>query len=150
MAGAGGLSIQHPDELHLKGHRLPGQRVVEVEAHRPVGGHFHRRTGVLAAPVGGGELHHVAHGVLLLRVAQAVQQLARHPLHHLRLARAEGLTGGQLNHRPCALLQPQQALLQRRREFAAADAQRARLAGLEGVDDDLPLRTGQAVVQGEK
>ena len=159
--------------MHFKRHWLAGQRVVEVELHgiatarqiattvafavaagfRAASGlvtstHLHHRPGVAAKAIGRGELHHIAHAVCLQGVAHVVQQLARHPLHHVGIALAKSLPGGQLKGRARALLQPQQALLNRRRQLTRAERQRGGLAR-EGVDD-VPRRAAKAVVQGEE
>jgi len=146
---AAGGSIEHPDQQHLKHHPLASQRVIEVEQHRAIFAHLQRRARVVSQPVGRGELHHVAGFVLLVRVAQLVEQLARHPLHHLGLALAKRLAGGQLDHMAAALFQPDQALLDRRRELARTQAERGGLA-TESVNDHRALRSRHAVVQREK
>ena len=70
--------------------------MVEVEQHGAVFAHLHHGPGVAALAVGRGELHHIAHVVLFVGVAQLVHQLARHPLLHVGVALAKGLAGGQL------------------------------------------------------
>ncbi|MDT4854839.1 hypothetical protein FQZ97_891610 [compost metagenome] len=84
-----------------------------------------------------------------MRITQLVEQLARHPLHHVRLALAKGLALVQIDHGVAALLQTDQVLLDRGRKLTRPQAQRGGLA-FKGVDDHLALRTGHAVVQGEK
>eukprot|EP01031_Cornospumella_fuschlensis_P044077 gene44078-53889_t len=110
------LDGAHPDQLHLEPHRLAGEGVVEVEQHRAVFAHLHRRTGVAAQPVGRGELHHVAHLVLLVGVAHFIEQLARHPLLHVGVAFAKGLTGRNVKRGARALFQADQALLKLTRD----------------------------------
>jgi hypothetical protein len=90
-------AIKHSDELHFKPHRLAGQRVVEVEQHRAVFAHLAHGTGIAAQSIGGGELHHVTRGVLLVRITEFVEQLARHPLHHVGLVLTEGLARCQID-----------------------------------------------------
>lgn len=102
---------EHSDELHLEAHGLAGERVVEIEQNGAVGTHLAHGASIAARAIGRGELHHVAHRVLLGRVAQLVQELARHPLLHLGLALAKGLARGKVDHRSRALFQADQALL---------------------------------------
>ena len=73
--------------------------------------HLLHGTGVAALAVWRGELHHIAHVVLLQRVAQLVQQLARNPLLHVGLAVAKGFAGGNIERGARAFRQAQQALL---------------------------------------
>jgi len=73
----------------------------------------------------------------------------RDALHQLRVARTEGLAGGQLEAPPLAFVQADQAGLERRCQLAGAQRQRGRL-GTEGVDHVLPVGARQAVMQGEK
>jgi hypothetical protein len=123
--------------VHFKHHRLARQRVVEVELHGLASFALFdllHRARILARTIGRRELHHITHLVLLVRVAQFIEQLARHPLHQLRVALAKGLTGWQLKGGACALGQADQPLLNGRRELARAQAQRGGLA-TEGVDD---------------
>jgi len=121
--------------------------VVEVEAHRGVV-RLDDRARIAARAIGRGELHHVAHGVLLVGVAHLREQLSGHPLLHVGIALAEGFAGGQLEGGMRALLQAHQALLHGGRKLAGAERQGRGLVG-EGVDD-VARRTGQPVVQGEK
>ena len=85
-----------------------------------------------------------------MRIAQLVEQLARHPLHQLRLARTESLAGGKFYHLVAALLQAQETGFDRGRQLTRPQAQRGGLAVVKGVDDVAAIRTGHAVVQGQK
>src|SRR6218665_2525248 len=117
----------HPDELDLEGHGLARQRVVEVELHGRVLQADHGAR-VAARAVRRGELHHVAHAVLLGGIAELGQQTARDPLLHLGIALAEGRARRQLELLVRALGQAEQPLLDGWRQLAGAQRQRRRLA----------------------
>ena len=122
--------------------------MIEVQPQRAIVPHRLHHGAELALAIGRGQLDHIAHGVLLLRIAQLVQLLARQPLDHVRVALAEGFTGRHVEAGARALLQTQQAPLDRRRQLAAAQRQRGRRP-TEGADD-IALRAGEAVMQGQK
>ena len=105
----------YSNHMHLKHHGLTGQRVVEVKLNRrSVRLDLLHGAGVLAHAVGGGELHHVACMVALVRVTQLVEQFAANPLDQLGVALTKSLTGRHLKGDTRALAQPQQPLLKRR------------------------------------
>lgn len=150
-AAARGDASQNADHVHFKSHRLPGQRVVEIDQQglRTVGiAHLHHHPGVGAHAVGRSKFHHLAHVVLLVGVAHFVEQLAPHPLLHVGVALAKSLALGQLERGACALGQAHQALLHGGRELAVAQRERGRLVG-EGVDD-VAGGTRQTVMQGQE
>jgi hypothetical protein len=122
--------------------------VVEVKQHRAIVTHLQDRARISAHAVGRGELHHVACSVLFHRIAQLVEQLARHPLLHVGVVVTKGLPGGQLDHRACAFGQAHQALLHAGRQLARTQRQSGGLF-VEGVDD-VPLWPRQAVVKRQK
>ena len=107
--------------------------MVEVKQHGAVFAHLHHGAGVLPQAIGRGELHHIASAVLLVRVAQLVHQLARHPLHHVGVALAKGDTGRQLKGGVRAFGQADQLLFHGGRQLACAQRQRGGLF-VEGVD----------------
>jgi hypothetical protein len=110
--------------------------------------HLLHSTRVTAQAVGCRKLHYVAHVVLFVRVAQFVEQLAGHPLLHVRIALAKSLARRQLKAGARAFWQAQQALFHSGRQLARAQRQRGGLV-IEGVDH-VTRRPGQAVVQSEE
>jgi len=83
-----------------------------------------------------------------MRVAHLAQQIAADPLQHIGVARPKGFALGQLKAGARALGQAHQMLLQGRRQLTRAQRQGGGLVR-KGVDD-VALRAGQAVVQGQK
>ena len=137
--------------MYFKRDGLARQRMVEVEQNciaTVIIANLHHCTRVLTLPIWCGELHHIACAVRFMWVAQLHEQLARNPLHHVRLALAKCGTCRQFKGLTSALVKPQQALLHRWRQFARAQRQRCGLTR-EGVDD-VARRPGQAVMQGEE
>lgn len=122
--------------------------MVEVEQHGAVVTHLLHSARVTAQAVRRRELHHIAHVVLFVRVAQFVEQLAGHPLLHVGIALTKSLARCQLEAGARAFGQAQQALLHGGRQLARAQRQRGGLV-IKGVDH-VTCRPDQAVVQSEE
>ena len=134
--------------MHFERDGLAGKRVVEVEQQRLVPQLAHHAR-ITALPVRARELHHVAHRINLVRVAQLAQQRQLHALQQLGVAVAEGFARGQLETLVRTLGQADKARLDGGRQLAGAQRQRRRLV-VEGVDDVGAVRAREPVMQREE
>ncbi len=134
--------------MHFEGHRLTGQRVVEVKLD-PVFTDRAHNASIGTMPVWRRELHNVAAVVLLIRVTQLVEHRTLDALQQFGVARTEGLTGGKLEGGAGAFGQTDQAGFHRGSQLASTQRQGGGLVG-KGVDDVVAVRTGQPVVQREE
>ncbi len=134
--------------MDLEAHRLAGQRMIEVEQ-QPLCAHLPYQARIAALAVGGRELHHIAHVVLFIRIAELVHQGQLHTLQQLGIALAKSLARRQLKARVNALTEADQPRLDGRRQLTRAQRQGRRLV-VKGIDQIAAIGGAEPVMQGQE